>query len=74
MKWSIIEGSWKQYRGAVKQRWTKLDDVHLDSTAGRHERLSALIQEEYGVSRSEADEQLEAWLDIQAAPAPAPAP
>lgn len=65
MKWNSIEGSWAQYRGAVKQRWGKLDDVHLDSTVGRHDRLSTLIQEEYGVSRSEADEQLAAWLDIQ---------
>jgi uncharacterized protein YjbJ (UPF0337 family) len=63
MHWDRIEGNWKLYRGIVKQRWSKLDDKRLDSTLGKRDRIAVLIEEEYGVSSGESDEQLAAWQD-----------
>ena len=33
MNWDIIEGNWKQFRGQVKQKWSRLTDDHLDLIA-----------------------------------------
>jgi uncharacterized protein YjbJ (UPF0337 family) len=63
VNWNRIEEDWKRYRGLVKHRWHKLDDALLDATAGKRDRLAILIEEEYGVSSSESDEQIAAWQD-----------
>lgn len=65
MKWDVIERNWPHYRRVVKLRWTRLDEVSLSACAGKREKIAVLIQEEYGASPGEADEQLAAWLDSQ---------
>lgn len=65
MNWERIEGNWSHFKALVKHRWSKLDDVFLDASAGRRDQLVDRIQEEYGVTRSESEEQLAAWLDAQ---------
>jgi uncharacterized protein YjbJ (UPF0337 family) len=58
MNWDYIEGNWKQFKGNVKQQWTKLTDDQLDAIAGKRATLAGKIQETYGVSKDEAEKQL----------------
>ena len=39
MDWNRIEGSWKQFRGKVKEKWGKLTDDDLALINGRREQL-----------------------------------
>ena len=59
MNWDRIEGNWKQMSGKVRQQWGKLTDDDLDMINGRREQLAGRIQEVYGISRDEADKQIE---------------
>jgi uncharacterized protein YjbJ (UPF0337 family) len=59
MNWDRIEGNWKQFTGKVRQQWGKLTDDDLDLIDGRREELAGRIQEVYGVSKDEADRQIE---------------
>jgi uncharacterized protein YjbJ (UPF0337 family) len=59
--WDHIAGNWTQWKGRVRERWGKLTDDQLDVVGGRREQLSGRIQEVYGVSKDEADRQLNNW-------------
>lgn len=56
-----FEGNWKQLKGKVKQQWGKLTDDQLDVIEGRREELAGKIQEAYGLSKAEAEEQVSEW-------------
>lgn len=58
MNWDIIEGNWKQFRGQVKQKWSRLTDDHLDLIAGKRDQLCGQIQQSYGITKDQA----ERWL------------
>lgn len=60
-----IEGYWKQFKGHVKQQWGKLTDDQLSVIAGRRDHLAGKIQELYGVTKDEADQQLSDWRKLQ---------
>jgi len=59
MNWDRIEGNWKQFQGKVRQQWGKLTDDDLDVIDGRRRELSGRIQEVYGISKEEAERQIE---------------
>jgi uncharacterized protein YjbJ (UPF0337 family) len=59
MNWDRIEGNWKQFKGKVKQHWGKLTDDHLDVIAGHRDELAGKVQEAYGISKDEAERQIE---------------
>jgi uncharacterized protein YjbJ (UPF0337 family) len=59
--WSRIAGNWMHWRGAIRERWGKLTDDHLDVIAGRREKLAGRIQELYGLQKDEAERQLRNW-------------
>ena len=61
MNWDRVEGQWKQIKGKVVEQWGKLTDDDLDVIAGKRELLAGRIQERYGVSRDEAEKQVEQW-------------
>jgi uncharacterized protein YjbJ (UPF0337 family) len=58
MNWDIVEGNWKQFKGKVRTRWGKLTDDQLDFIAGKRIELAGKIQEAYGVSKDEVEEQI----------------
>ena len=47
MDWNRIEGSWKQVKGKVKEKWGKLTDDDLNVIAGKRDQLEGKIQERY---------------------------
>lgn len=61
MNWDQVEGQWKQLKGKVITQWGKLTDDDLDVIAGKREELAGRIQERYGVTREEAQKQVEQW-------------
>ena len=64
MNWDIVEGNWKQFKGTVKSQWGKLTDDHLDVIAGKHDSLAGKIQEAYGVTKDEAEEQIKRFEEL----------
>jgi uncharacterized protein YjbJ (UPF0337 family) len=58
-----IKGVWKQQLGAAKIAWGKLTEDELLQVQGRKDKLAGLVQERYGVERSEADRQVSAFFD-----------
>ena len=58
MDWNIVEGNWKQFKGKVKAQWGKLTDDHLDVIAGNRDQLAGKIQETYGITKDETEQQI----------------
>jgi uncharacterized protein YjbJ (UPF0337 family) len=59
--WDQIAGNWKQFKGHVKQQWGELTDDELDVIEGKRDVLVGKIQERYGVSKQEAEQQVDDW-------------
>lgn len=58
MNWHIVESNWKLYVGSVKIQWEKLTDDHITAIAGKRDTLCGKIQEAYGISTDEAENQI----------------
>ena len=61
MNWDVIESNWKQFAGLVKEQWSQLTDDHLREIAGQRDRLGAQIEKTYGVSKDEAERQVQSF-------------
>lgn len=62
MNENILEGKWKQLRGYVREKWGDLTDDELDQIAGKRDRLAGLLQERYGYTQMEAEQQIDDFL------------
>ncbi|MDZ4812034.1 MAG: CsbD family protein [Pseudomonadota bacterium] len=58
MNWDIAEGNWKQFKGKVKAQWGNLTDDQLDVIAGKRIELAGKIQETYGITTEEVEQQI----------------
>ncbi len=58
-----LEGTWNQMKGKVREQWGRLTDDDLDVIHGRVEQLVGAIQQRYGKSYDEAEEEVTDWLD-----------
>src|SRR5271170_1792790 len=65
MNWDQIEGKWKQFTGAARERWGKLTDDDWQTIAGKKDQLIGRIQERYGIARTEAEKQADEWSRVQ---------
>lgn len=63
MNKDTLQGKWKQLSGKAKAHWGKLTDDDLDVISGRSEELAGKIQERYGVTRDEAERQVDEWQE-----------
>lgn len=61
MNWDIVKGDWKQFKGKVKAQWGNLTDDQLDVIDGKRIELAGKIQESYGLSKDEIEQQIEAF-------------
>ena len=68
MNWDQIEGKWKQVKGSVKQKWSKLTDDDLDYIAGTRDKFVGRLQERYGFAKEDAQRSADEWLKEQANP------
>jgi uncharacterized protein YjbJ (UPF0337 family) len=62
MNWDRIEGNWKQFKGAAKEKWGALTNDDLDVIEGRREKLVGRVQEQYGIAKDEAERQVDDWM------------
>lgn len=58
MNWDTVQGNWKQFKGTVQNRWGKLTNDHMDQIEGHRNILSGKIQECYGITKDEAERQI----------------
>lgn len=61
--WDQIAGGWKQVKGEARKAWGRLTDDELDEIAGEREVLAGKIQQRYGITREEANRQIDEWAD-----------
>ena len=61
MEWVIVESTWIDARGRIKQQWGTLSDDDLDEVAGSRTALHTKLQNNLRVSPDEADRQLTDW-------------
>ncbi len=61
MNSDIIQGKWKQLKGSVQHKWGDLTDDEVDQIEGDATKLSGLIQERYGRTKEQAEEEIEEW-------------
>jgi uncharacterized protein YjbJ (UPF0337 family) len=62
MNWDTIKGNWKQITGPVRKQWGELTDDDVMRIAGEREKLVGEIQAKYGVTREEAEQQIDEWV------------
>jgi uncharacterized protein YjbJ (UPF0337 family) len=55
----ILEGQWKQIRGNIKEWWGKLTDDDVDRISGKRDRLVGALQENYGWTKREAEDEID---------------
>lgn len=59
MNQDILSGNWKQLRGNLRSWWGRLSDDDFEWINGQKDRLIGLIQEKYGCTRDQAEEDVE---------------
>jgi uncharacterized protein YjbJ (UPF0337 family) len=67
MNKDIIEGNWKQMKGAVQQKWGDLTDDQFDQINGSRKKLIGQVQESYGKTRDQAEKEVKEWEKQQKA-------
>jgi uncharacterized protein YjbJ (UPF0337 family) len=65
MNRDTLKGQWMQLKGKVRQQWGNLTDDDLDRIQGNAEMLIGRLQERYGRSREQAEQELDRWLQAQ---------
>jgi uncharacterized protein YjbJ (UPF0337 family) len=59
MNQDIFAGQWRQMRGALKSWWGKLANDDFDRIRGQKDQLIGLVQEKYGYTRDQAQQEVE---------------
>lgn len=59
----IFKGNWKQLKGKAKDQWGKLTDDDLERVEGKYENLVGQIQEKYGKSKEESEQQVNDFMN-----------
>jgi len=62
VKNKVIERKWEQVRGKIHTRWGKLTEADVAKIDGNHDRFIATLQERYGCTKKEAENQIQGYL------------
>jgi uncharacterized protein YjbJ (UPF0337 family) len=60
--WNRIEGNWKEVKGKVKEKWSKLTDDDLTEINGKRDQLEGRLQQRYGYAKDQAREDFDTWI------------
>lgn len=63
MNQDMLSGNWNQLRGKLRSWWGKLSDDDFEWIAGQKDRLVGLIQEKYGYTRDQAEEDIDRRME-----------
>lgn len=61
MTWNEIRREWSRLKGKAKGTWSRLSHRELDAVRGLRDRLIERVRVTYGVARSDAERQVEAF-------------
>ncbi len=61
MNSDTIAGDWKQLKGKAKEMWGKLTNDDIDVIDGKRDILSGKIQKSYGITKEDAEQQIDIW-------------
>ena len=67
MNEDTLKGQWKQLQGTLRRQWGKLTDDDVAQIEGNSEVLLGKLQERYGRSREQAEEDITRWLEREGA-------
>ncbi len=67
MNWNWFRLDWLRFKDEVRDKWCKLTDEDLTRIAGRRTELISRLQASYGFAKGEAEREVEAWMQAQAA-------
>lgn len=56
-----MKGNWNILKGKVRQTWGDLTDDDVEQVAGNRDELVGRIQKQYGITREEAERQVDSW-------------
>jgi uncharacterized protein YjbJ (UPF0337 family) len=58
-----LKGKWEQFKGKLRERWSKLTDDDWQQVKGNKEQLVGKIQEKYGVAKDQAEKELDDFFN-----------
>jgi uncharacterized protein YjbJ (UPF0337 family) len=65
MNWDHIEANWDQFINIIRQKWEKLTAQQLNAIQGNRNKLADIIKDSYGISKIDADQQVDSWIKLQ---------
>lgn len=63
MNRDIFEGKWKEMKGQMKEWWGELTDDDLDRADGKADQLVGILQQRYGYTKEQAEEEFNKRLE-----------
>ena len=72
MDWEQVAGNWTQLKGQVKETWGELTDDELEIIDGQWDQLVGFIQSSYGVTKEQAERQVQKFCSGCSAPSHCP--
>jgi len=72
MNKDIAAGKWKQAKGKVREWWGDLTDDDVTRINGKFETFVGVLQERYGYSREQAEEEIERFMREYETETPSP--
>ena len=70
MNRDILKGEWTQLKGRIRRQWGRISDDDIARINGDRELLLGRLQELYGRTREQAEEELERFMAEQEEPEP----
>jgi uncharacterized protein YjbJ (UPF0337 family) len=61
MNKELFETQWQQVKDAIRDKWGNLTEDEIRQINGRYDQLIAKLQQRYGYTREEAEEELRNW-------------
>ena len=62
MDWNRISGLWTEYQGIAKANWGRLTDNDVTAISGIRDLLVGKLQTRYGLSKDQAESQVDDWV------------
>jgi uncharacterized protein YjbJ (UPF0337 family) len=59
----VLEGKWKQLKGKIQQKWSKLTDDDILKMQGTTTELEGKLQEKYGYKKEQIEKEIRDFLD-----------
>ena len=63
MNRDTLKGQWLQLKDKIREQWGQLTEDDIDQMEGNTDQLVGKIQERYGRSREQAEQEVNRWLD-----------